>query len=75
MRNADALETKVYDVPEDIDQEIARLKLAALGTAHRRADPRAGEVPGELEHGHVSDDAAPGGPGTRGRRRPDQEEL
>jgi len=25
------LETRVYDVPQAIDQEVARLKLAALG--------------------------------------------
>ncbi len=33
VKNAASLEKKVYDVPEDIDQEIARLKLAAIGTA------------------------------------------
>ncbi len=31
VRNADKLEKKVYVVPEDIDKEIARLKLAAVG--------------------------------------------
>ena len=31
VKNADKLEKKVYVVPEDIDAEIARLKLAALG--------------------------------------------
>jgi adenosylhomocysteinase len=30
-RNADKLENKVYSVPADIDAEIARLKLAAMG--------------------------------------------
>ncbi len=30
-RHAERLEKKVYDVPEDIDKEIARLKLAAMG--------------------------------------------
>ena len=30
-RNADKLEKKVYSVPEDIDKEIARLKLEAMG--------------------------------------------
>ena len=30
-KNADKLEKKVYSVPEDIDKEIARLKLAAMG--------------------------------------------
>ena len=32
MKNADKLEKKVYVVPEDIDKEIARLKLAAVGS-------------------------------------------
>ena len=31
-KNADKLEKKVYSVPTDIDNEIARLKLAAMGT-------------------------------------------
>jgi adenosylhomocysteinase len=30
-RNADKLENKVYTVPEEVDKEIARLKLEALG--------------------------------------------
>ena len=31
LRNADKLEKKVYVIPEEVDQEIARLKLAAMG--------------------------------------------
>jgi adenosylhomocysteinase len=31
-KNADKLEKKVYSVPTDIDNEIARLKLEAMGT-------------------------------------------
>ena len=31
LRQADTLENKVYSVPEDIDQEIARIKLAEMG--------------------------------------------
>jgi adenosylhomocysteinase len=31
VKNADTLEKKVYSVPEDIDREIARLKLEAMG--------------------------------------------
>ncbi len=31
VRNADKLENKVYSVPEDIDREIARIKLEAMG--------------------------------------------
>lgn len=33
VRNADHLEKKVYGVPAEIDREIARLKLAAMGVA------------------------------------------
>jgi adenosylhomocysteinase len=32
-KNADKLENKVYSVPEDIDKEIARLKLEAMGVS------------------------------------------
>ncbi len=31
VRNAKQLENKVYGIPLDIDREIARLKLAAMG--------------------------------------------
>jgi adenosylhomocysteinase len=31
VKNADKLEKKVYSVPEEIDAEIARIKLAAMG--------------------------------------------
>jgi adenosylhomocysteinase len=31
VKNASELEKKVYPVPEDIDKEIARLKLASKG--------------------------------------------
>jgi adenosylhomocysteinase len=31
VRNADKLEKRVYSVPQDIDQEIARIKLAEMG--------------------------------------------
>ncbi len=31
VQNADRLERKVYDVPEEIDREIARLKLETMG--------------------------------------------
>ena len=33
VKNADKLEKKVYSVPEDIDREIARLKLDAMGVS------------------------------------------
>jgi adenosylhomocysteinase len=31
--NSASLERRVYDVPQDIDDEIARLKLATMGVA------------------------------------------
>jgi adenosylhomocysteinase len=31
VKNHEKLEKKVYSVPQDIDSEIARLKLAAMG--------------------------------------------
>ncbi|HSG18199.1 MAG TPA: adenosylhomocysteinase [Anaerolineae bacterium] len=31
LRNADTLEKTVYSVPEDVDQEIARIKLSEMG--------------------------------------------
>lgn len=31
VKNIDKMENKVYSVPEDIDREIARIKLAAMG--------------------------------------------
>jgi adenosylhomocysteinase len=31
LRNADNLQNKVYVIPEDVDQEIARLKLESMG--------------------------------------------
>ena len=33
IQNAATLERKVYPVPEEIDQEIARLKLETMGIA------------------------------------------
>lgn len=33
LQNKDTLENKVYDVPEDLDREIARLKLASMGVS------------------------------------------
>ena len=53
VKNAAALEKRVYDVPAEIDAEIARLKLAAMGI-HRHAHPRTGEVPRQLEHGDLN---------------------
>ena len=46
VQNAATLEKKVYVVPEEIDDEIARLKLATMGVDDRHAHRGAGEVPG-----------------------------
>ena len=59
VENAVDLERRVYPVPEDIDREIARLKLATLGIDRRPADRGAGEVPLLLGRGHLSSDLAP----------------
>ena len=53
-KNADELERKVYVVPEEIDKEIAQLKLETMGVAIDDAHRRAGEVPVELGPGHLS---------------------
>ena len=45
VQNAAALERKVYVVPKEIDDEIARLKLATMGIAIDQLTAGAGEVP------------------------------
>ena len=42
------LEKKVYNVPEEIDDQIGRVKLAAMGAFHRYADPGAEGLSGGL---------------------------
>ena len=39
VENAKSLENKVYSVPEDIDKEIARLKLKSMGIAIDKLTP------------------------------------
>ncbi|MEK7367589.1 MAG: adenosylhomocysteinase, partial [candidate division NC10 bacterium] len=39
VRNAGKLEKKVYPVPRAIDEEIARLKLSAMGVKIDRLTP------------------------------------
>jgi len=39
VKHGRGLEKKVYSVPEEIDQEIARLKLAAMGIEIDRLTP------------------------------------
>ena len=45
-KNAASLEKKVYNVPEDIDREVARLKLETMGV---RIDELTGEQQAYLE--------------------------
>ncbi len=40
VRNADQLQNRVYGVPQDIDKEIARLKLAAMDVAIDQLTPQ-----------------------------------
>ena len=54
VANGATLERKVYDVPKEIDDEIARLKLATMGIDDRPADRGAGEVPRLVGRGDVS---------------------
>lgn len=39
VKNADTLENRVYSVPEDIDREIARLKLESMGVQIDKLTP------------------------------------
>ena len=48
------LEPKVYVVPEAIDAEVARLKLAALGHRARADDARAGRLRRLLAARHLT---------------------
>ena len=45
VQNAGSLEKKVYPVPTEIDEEIARLKLETMGIDIDKLTRRAGEVP------------------------------
>ena len=50
-KNADKLEKKVYSVPEDIDKEIARLKLQAMGVKIDTLTPEQVKNLGSWEEG------------------------
>jgi S-adenosylhomocysteine hydrolase len=52
LKNPKKLKKQVYGVPQNIDTEIARLKLNAMG-AHRQAHPRAEKVPRFVGEGNV----------------------
>ncbi len=51
VKNADKLENTVYGVPNDIDQEIARLKLEAMGIAIDLLTPEQEKYLNSWEHG------------------------
>ncbi|MPN58218.1 Adenosylhomocysteinase [bioreactor metagenome] len=40
VKNADKLEKRVYSVPSEIDQNIAKLKLAAMGISVDELTPQ-----------------------------------
>ena len=54
VKNHGGLEAKVYPVPTDIDEEVARLKLRGDGRGHRHPHRRAGDVPPQLGRGNVA---------------------
>ncbi len=51
VKNASKLEKKVYSVPTEIDQEIARLKLAAMGVDIDKLTPQQVSYLASWEHG------------------------
>ncbi len=51
VRNHRTLEPRVYVVPEEIDAEVARLKLAALGVTIDTLTPEQVEYMGSWQHG------------------------
>ena len=51
VKNADTLEPKVYGVPEEIDREIARLKLATMGVAIDRLTDEQARYLASLDEG------------------------
>ena len=54
VKNHADLEPKVYVVPADLDDEVARLKLASHGRRDRLPHRGAGEVPGLVGRGHLT---------------------
>ena len=54
LKNYKQLKPQVYVVPQNLDKEIARLKLESHGPQTRQADRRAGTLPGFLARRHVS---------------------
>jgi adenosylhomocysteinase len=53
LQQGDALENRVHDMPEAIDREIARLKLAAMGVEIDTLTDQQEEYLSAWEHGTV----------------------
>jgi adenosylhomocysteinase len=51
IKNAASLEKKVYAVPLEIDQEIARLKLATMGVSIDKLTPEQKKYLADWEEG------------------------
>jgi adenosylhomocysteinase len=51
LSNADQLENKVYVIPEEVDQEIARLKLESMGVHIDTLNPEQEEYLTSWEEG------------------------
>ena len=54
MQNAATLERKVYDVPKEIDDEIARLKLETMGIAIDQLTEEQAKLPRLVGRGHLA---------------------
>jgi adenosylhomocysteinase len=52
-KNADNLKNQVYSVPEDIDREIARIKLEAMGVRIDKLTPEQEKYLNSWEEGTI----------------------
>ncbi len=57
IQNGASLERKVYDVPTEIDDEIAKLKLATMGVAIDELTEEQATYLASWDEGHLSRDA------------------
>ena len=69
VKNHAALENRVYAVPEEIDREIARLKLASMGTRIDAPTPEQERYMTSWEEGNVDLGGRAEGGGVRRNRR------
>ena len=56
VKNHAKLEKKVYSVPEDLDKQVAKMKLEVDGRQDRPAHPGAGAISGKLVGRNVERD-------------------